>query len=61
MADHQLHKGPRLAEGRTAELFAWGDDQVLKLFRNNWLDGGGARGPDSRGWPMPMASERPGV
>ncbi len=28
-------KGPRLAEGRAAELFAWGDNQVLKLFRNN--------------------------
>jgi len=24
--------GPRLGHGRTAELFAWGDDQVLKLF-----------------------------
>lgn len=28
-------KGSRLAQGRTAELFAWGDNQVLKLFRNN--------------------------
>ncbi|CAN5820979.1 aminoglycoside phosphotransferase family protein [soil metagenome] len=33
-----MNKGPRLAEGRAAELFAWGDDQVLKLFRNNhWI------------------------
>ena len=24
-------KGPLLARGRTAELFAWGDRQVLKL------------------------------
>ncbi|MCX6048642.1 MAG: phosphotransferase [Chloroflexi bacterium] len=29
-----MNKGPRLAEGRAAELFAWGDDQVIKLFRN---------------------------
>ncbi len=25
--------GPLLAEGRTAEIFAWGEDQVLKLYR----------------------------
>ena len=26
-------KGPLLAEGRTSEIFAWGTDQVLKLYR----------------------------
>jgi len=25
--------GAPIAEGRTAEVFAWGDNQVLKLFR----------------------------
>lgn len=25
-------KGERIGEGRTAEIFAWGDDQVLKLY-----------------------------
>jgi len=28
--------GPKLADGRTAEVFAWGDDQVLKLYRDGW-------------------------
>jgi Ser/Thr protein kinase RdoA (MazF antagonist) len=28
-----MQKGPLLAEGRTAEVFAWGEDQVLKLYR----------------------------
>lgn len=28
-----MQKGPLLAEGRTAEIFAWGEDQVLKLYR----------------------------
>lgn len=28
--------GPKLAEGRTAEVFAWGDDQVIKLYRHGW-------------------------
>ncbi len=25
-------KGPRIGEGRTAEIFAWGEGQILKLF-----------------------------
>lgn len=29
-------KGPLLAEGRTAEIYAWGTDQVLKLYREGW-------------------------
>lgn len=28
--------GAKLADGRTAEVFAWGDDQVLKLYRTGW-------------------------
>jgi len=28
--------GPKLADGRTAEIFAWGEDQVLKLYREGW-------------------------
>lgn len=31
-----MPKGPHLADGRTAEIFAWGDDRVLKLFRPGW-------------------------
>ena len=31
----QTH-GPKLADGRTAEVFAWGDDQILKLYREGW-------------------------
>src|SRR5436190_21407204 len=30
-------KGPALAYGRAAEIFAWGDHQVLKLFRGHWM------------------------
>lgn len=30
-----MNKGPYLAQGRVAEIFAWGDQQVLKLFRSN--------------------------
>lgn len=29
-------KGERVAEGRTAEVFAWGEGQVLKLYRAGW-------------------------
>ena len=29
-------KGPMIARGRTAEVFAWGDNQVLKLF-HDWM------------------------
>ncbi|HKJ26091.1 MAG TPA: phosphotransferase [Anaerolineales bacterium] len=28
--------GPKLAEGRTAEVFAWGEDWVVKLYREGW-------------------------
>ena len=30
--DITLQKGPLLGQGRTAEVFAWGNDKVLKLF-----------------------------
>lgn len=29
-------QGPKIADGRTAEVFAWGDAQVLKLYRAGW-------------------------
>jgi len=29
-------KGSRIAEGRTDEIFAWGEDRVLKLFRRDF-------------------------
>src|SRR5262245_57740981 len=32
----QTGVGAPLAEGRTAEVFAWGDACVLKLFRPGW-------------------------
>ena len=31
-----MTKGLRIAEGRTAEIFAWGEDQVLKLYRHGF-------------------------
>lgn len=35
MEDTQ-HKGPLLARGRTAEVFAWGEGQVIKLYMEGW-------------------------
>ena len=29
-------KGALLGYGRTAEIFTWGDDQIVKLFHENW-------------------------
>lgn len=31
-----MEKGLRIAEGRTAELFAWDEQKVIKLFRDGW-------------------------
>jgi aminoglycoside phosphotransferase (APT) family kinase protein len=31
-----VQKGPLLGQGRTAEVFAWGEFQVLKLFFTTW-------------------------
>jgi len=36
-------KGPLIARGRTAEVFAWGDKQVLKLFLEGWPPGDAER------------------
>ncbi len=32
----RMTKGPKIAEGRSAEIYAWGEDQVLKLYRPEW-------------------------
>ena len=29
-------KGSLIGFGRTADIFTWGDDQILKLFHENW-------------------------
>lgn len=31
-----MQKGPLLGQGRTAEVYAWGEDRVLKLFFESW-------------------------
>jgi tRNA A-37 threonylcarbamoyl transferase component Bud32 len=37
-----MEKGPLIGTGRTAEIFAWGDDRVLKLFMDwcphSWIE-----------------------
>jgi hypothetical protein len=37
-----MKKGPLIGTGRTAEIFAWGDDRVLKLFMewcpHSWIE-----------------------
>jgi hypothetical protein len=35
-----MHKGPLIAEGRTAEIFAWGEGQVVKLYRPGFPSNG---------------------
>jgi len=35
-------KGPHLSDGRTAQIFAWGDDKILKLFRPGFQSGSAA-------------------
>lgn len=35
-------KGSHLSDGRTAQIFAWGDDKVLKLFRPGFQSGSAA-------------------
>ena len=34
MGEMATAKGPMIARGRTAEIFAWGDNQVLKLYQD---------------------------
>ena len=55
--------GKPIARGRTAEIFAWGDGQVLKLF-HNWFDRDSieyeqriARAISAAGIPAPAAGE----
>lgn len=55
--------GARLAQGRTAEIYAWGDGQVLKLFRD-WAppdlvsyEAGVARSVQNLGLPVPAVGE----
>lgn len=33
-----MNKGPLIAQGRTAEVYAWGNDYILKLFHDNWSE-----------------------
>ncbi len=35
-AAHSNYLGPKLGQGRIAEIFAWGDTQAIKLFRPGW-------------------------
>ncbi|MHC4593165.1 MAG: phosphotransferase family protein [Planctomycetota bacterium] len=55
--------GPRIAEGRTAEVYAWGEGQVLKLFRD-WFppdavehEARVARAVHAKGLAVPAAGE----
>jgi uncharacterized protein (TIGR02172 family) len=55
--------GPRIAEGRTAEIHAWGEHHVLKLFRD-WVPPAtvaqelrNARAVHAAGLPVPAAGE----
>src|SRR5215472_4375279 len=34
--DVTLTLGRRIGEGRTAEIYAWGETEVLKLYRPGW-------------------------
>ena len=55
--------GPKLADGRTAEVFAWGDDQVLKLYRDGWprrvaeFEHGQALASQQTGYRVPIVGE----
>jgi len=40
MTAGNMDKGPRLGVGRTAEVYAWGDHQILKLYRADMPRGG---------------------
>jgi uncharacterized protein (TIGR02172 family) len=55
--------GPLLASGRTADVFAWGTDQVIKLF-HNWFELDNilfeqkvARAVQASGLPIPAVGE----
>ncbi len=59
-----MEKGAHLADGRTAEIFEWGPDKVLKLFRPGWEAGAAdyeyqvARAAEQAGAPGPKVYER---
>lgn len=40
--EFRMKKGPLIGTGRTAEIFAWGDDKILKLFMDwcphSWIN-----------------------
>jgi hypothetical protein len=42
-----MKKGPLIGTGRTAEIYAWGDDRVVKLFMDwcpqIWIENESAR------------------
>lgn len=56
-----MSKGALIGEGRIAEIYAWGDNQVLKLFREwcvpDWVDCEAqiARTVHAAGAPAPAA------
>lgn len=47
--------GPKIADGRTAEVFAWGENQVLKLYRPGW-----GRGAVDFEYQQALASQQTG-
>lgn len=58
-----MDKGPLIGQGRTADIFAWGDTQVLKLFKD-WCSKGMvqyelkiAHVVQSAGVPVPRAAD----
>ena len=68
----QVPKGPLIGEGRIAEVYAWGEGQALKLFRDwcapDWVDYEAriaralcAQAGAASGHLRPMASPRHGA
>lgn len=59
-----MQKGAHLADGRTAEIFEWGEERVLKLFRPGWSAADAdyeyevARAVEATGYPCPQVYER---
>jgi aminoglycoside phosphotransferase (APT) family kinase protein len=58
-----IQKGPLLAEGRTAEIYEWGEDRVLKLYREGWSARSAeyeyrqALASQKTGYPVPAVGE----
>ena len=58
MTGGAVEKGELIGRGRTAEVFAWGNNQVLKLFLKEWSleaehEFGVAKGAHDLGAPVP--------